>query len=58
MRETGTMWGGGGAKQGRFVILRFPLFCCVWGSQNTVEFLQLTFVIRKQFKSASVSVRN
>ena len=25
---------------------------------TTVEFLQLTFVIRKQFKSVSVSVRN
>ena len=23
---------GGRAKQGRFVILRFPLFCSVWGS--------------------------
>ena len=25
----------GGVKQGRFVILRFPLFCSVWGSQDT-----------------------
>ena len=24
--------GGGGLTQGRFVILRFPLFCSVWGS--------------------------
>ena len=24
----------GGVKQGRFVILRFPLFCSVWGSQD------------------------
>ena len=26
---------GGGVKQGRFVILRFPLFCSVWGFQDT-----------------------
>ena len=25
----------GRVKQGRFVILRFPLFCSVWGSQTT-----------------------
>ena len=25
----------GRVKQGRFVILRFPLFCSVWGSQDT-----------------------
>ena len=25
----------GGVKQGRFVILRFPFFCSVWGFQNT-----------------------
>ena len=25
----------GGVKQGRFVILYFPLFCSVWGSQDT-----------------------
>ena len=25
----------GGVKQGRFVILRFPLLCTVWGSQDT-----------------------
>ena len=24
-----------GVKQGRFVIFRFPLFCSVWGSQDT-----------------------
>ena len=39
-------WGGGGGgtcegggcgrvKEGRFVSLRFPLFCSVWGSQDT-----------------------
>ena len=26
---------GGGSKQGRFVILRFPLFYSVWGSKDT-----------------------
>ena len=26
--------GCGGVKQGRFVILRFPLFCSVWGFQD------------------------
>ena len=26
--------GCGGVKQGRFVILRFPVFCSVWGSQS------------------------
>ena len=26
------LWGG---KRGRFVILRFPLFCSVWGSKDT-----------------------
>ena len=26
--------GGGGGKQGRFVILRFPLFCSVWVFQD------------------------
>ena len=25
----------GGVKQGRFVILRFPLFCSVWGSYQS-----------------------
>ena len=37
----------------------FPQFrVCRRGAAATVEFLQLTFVIRKQFKSVSVSVRN
>ena len=29
------MCGGGGVKQGRFVILRFPCFAVFGGAQNT-----------------------
>ena len=34
-REFFETYTSGGVKQGRFVILRFPLFCSVWGSQDT-----------------------